>query len=91
MSVGAVMVLTDFKEVSVLNFSQIAKEMNEVYTKVGKMPIGIKVNPYWFEKQLQQTFILRKSNENPLETFTGLPVHEDNSIDTYEFVYRDDK
>jgi hypothetical protein len=74
-----------------MNFTEIAKLMNEMYSESGKLPIAVKVNPYWFEKQFQQTFVLRKSNENPLETFTGLPVHESDDIDTFEFVYRDDK
>jgi hypothetical protein len=74
-----------------MNFTEIARMMNDVYTKTGNLPIAIKVNSHWFEKQLQQTFILKKSNENPLETFTGLPVREDDSVDTYEFVYRDEE
>ena len=74
-----------------MNFTEIAKMMNEVYTKFGKMPIAVKVNSLWFEKQLQQSFTLRKTNENPITSLTGLPVHTDDSINTFEFVYRNDE
>lgn len=70
-----------------MDFTEIAKLMNEMYAKTGKKPTSIKVNSCWMEKQLQQSFVLRKPGENPLNTFTGLPVHEDDSIKTFEFVY----
>lgn len=70
-----------------MNFSEIAKVMSDLYIEKGKMPIGIKVNKEWMERQLQQTFTLRKGNENSLTSFTGLPIQEDDSISTYEFVY----
>ena len=72
-----------------MNFTEITKMMNEQFTKTGKKPVEIKVNPEWFEKQLQQSFTLRKANENPLTSLTGLPVHEDDTIDTFKFVYRE--
>lgn len=66
-----------------MNFTQIVKAMSESQQK----PVAIKVNSEWYERQLQQQFILRKPNENPLETFTGLKVQFENSIDTFEIVY----
>jgi hypothetical protein len=70
-----------------MNFTEITKLMHEMYTKTKQLPVAIKVNEQWYERQMQQQFILRKPNENPLETFTGLKVQFDNTIDTFEFVY----
>ena len=72
-----------------MNFTEIVNLMNEQFTKTGKMPIAVKVNSHWFEKHLQQSFTLRKANENPITSLTGLPVHESEDIDTFEFVYKD--
>jgi hypothetical protein len=40
---------------------------------------------------MQQSFILRQEGVNPLTNLTGLTVQIDNSINTYEFVYRDEE
>jgi hypothetical protein len=68
-----------------MNFTQIVKEMN----KSPQKPVGIKVNKDWYEKQLQQNFVLRKPSENPIETFTNLPVQFDETISTFQLVYED--
>ena len=72
-----------------MNFTEIAKMMNEVYTKTGKMPIAVKVNSHWYEKRLQGQFTLHDPNENIIEKLTGLPTKTDDNIDTFEFIYKD--
>lgn len=71
-----------------MNFTEISKAMNEAYEKTKVLPIAIKVNEYWLEKQMQSSFILKKEGENPLHGLTGLPVQIDNTINTFEFVYK---
>lgn len=68
-------------------FTEIVHELNRLHTQFSTMPTAIKVNPTWMEKQLQQQFVLR-GNENPLTTFTGLPVIEDENVETFEFVFK---
>ena len=72
-----------------MNFTEIVNLMNEQFTKTGKKPVGIKVNSAWIEKKFQQSFELRKAGENKLENLMGLPVHMDDSVDKFEFVYKD--
>jgi hypothetical protein len=68
-----------------MDFTHIVKEMNKSKQK----PILMKVNKEWYEQQLQQNFVLRKPNENPLETFTGVKVEYDDTLSTFSFVYED--
>jgi hypothetical protein len=70
-----------------MNFTEITKKMNEMFTKTGKVPVKVKVNSYWYEKQLQGNFVLHNPNENLIEKLTGLPTSIDNNVDTFEFVY----
>jgi hypothetical protein len=72
-----------------MDFTQIVKQMNEIHEKTKQLPVAVKVNEQWLETMMQQNFILRKQGENPLGSFTGLPVHYDNTISTFEFVYRE--
>jgi hypothetical protein len=74
-----------------MNFTEIAKMLNEVYEETKRLPVAIKINEYWLERMMQQSFILRQEGVNPLTNLTGLPVQIDNSINTYEFVYRKDE
>jgi hypothetical protein len=78
-----------------MNFTQIVQQMNDVHEKTKQLPIAIKVNEQWLEKQMQQNFILRdkgeKANSGYLGNFTGLPVQIDNEISTFEFVYREEE
>jgi hypothetical protein len=74
-----------------MNFSEIARMLNKVYEETKHMPVAIKVNEKWLEKMMQQSFILRQEGYDPLSSLTGLPVQYDNSINTYEFVYRKDE
>jgi hypothetical protein len=74
-----------------MNFTEIAKVLNEVYEETKHLPVAIKVNEYWLERMMQQSFILRQEGVNPLTNLTGLTVQIDNSINTYEFVYRDEE
>jgi hypothetical protein len=74
-----------------MNFTEIAKVLNEVYEETKHLPVAIKVNEYWLERMMQQSFILRQEGVNPLTNLTGLTVQIDNSINTYEFVYRKDE
>ena len=53
------------------------------------MPIAVKVNSHWYEKQLQGQFTLHDPNENIIEKLTGLPTKTDDNIDTFEFIYKD--
>jgi hypothetical protein len=70
-----------------MNFTEITKKMNEMFTKTGKVPVKVKVNSYLYEKQLQGNFVLHNPNENLIEKLTGLPTSIDNNVDTFEFVY----
>lgn len=70
-----------------MNFTEFSKVINEAYEKTKGLPIAIKVNEQWLEKQLQSSFILRGEDENPLHSLTGLPVRIDNTIENFEFVY----
>lgn len=68
-------------------FTEIVHELNRLHTQFSVKPTGIKVNPSWMEKQIQQQFVLR-TDKNPLSEFTGLPVIEDESVETFEFVFK---
>lgn len=70
-----------------MNFTEITKVINEACEKTKGLPVAIKVNEQWLEKQIQSSFILRKEGENPLYSLTGLPVQIDNTIKNFEFVY----
>ena len=74
-----------------MNFTEITKMMNKVYEETKHLPVAIKINEKWLEKMMQQSFVLRQEGVNPLSSLTGLPVKIDNSINTYEFVYRNDE
>lgn len=70
-----------------MNFPEIAKMMNQMYSKTQKLPKSIKVNSHWYELQLQSSFILKNPNENAIEKMTGVKVEFDDNIKTFEFVY----
>jgi hypothetical protein len=70
-----------------MDFAGISKLMNQMYQEKGKLPIEIKVNPHWLERQIQGRFILRKEGENPIEQFTGIPTRMDDKVDSFQFVY----
>jgi Fe-S cluster assembly iron-binding protein IscA len=70
-----------------MNFTEIASKMNKIYAQTKKLPVAVKVNSNWYNQHLQSSFILRNPNENPLEKMTGVPVHMDDSVATFEFVY----
>jgi hypothetical protein len=74
-----------------MNFTEFSKVINEAYEKTEGLPVAIKVNEQWLEKQMQSSFILRKEGENPLYSLTGLPVRIDNSIKNFEFVYNEER
>jgi hypothetical protein len=72
-----------------MNFTEIASKMNKEYVTSGKKPTKILVNPHWYEQQLQSTFILHKPGENVIETFTGVKTEFDESVGTFQFVYKE--
>lgn len=73
-----------------MNFPEVSDMMRKLYTKKGRLPDKILVNPVWQQRQFQQQFVLRKPGENPLEQFTGIKVVTDESISTFKFVYNDE-
>jgi hypothetical protein len=70
-----------------MDFAGITKLLKQSFQEKGKLPIEIKVNPHWLERQMAARFILRKEGENPIETLTKIPTTIDNSVDTFKFVY----
>jgi hypothetical protein len=57
---------------------------NEECAKTGEKP-KVKVNKEWYEKKAQSTFVLRNKDDH---TLVGIPVEFDESIETFEFVYK---
>jgi hypothetical protein len=69
-------------------FLKAAKIMNDHYAKTLHIPIRVKVNEDWFNKQIEND-VIQMSTDKP-NSFTGLPVDIDKTIETYEFVYKDE-
>lgn len=74
---------------SQMRFENILKMINQMYSKNGRLPKEIHINPRWYEQQLQQSFVLRNPGDNLLEQLTGIPVHKNDSVETFEFIYEE--
>ncbi|WP_257064319.1 hypothetical protein [Priestia megaterium] len=59
--------------------------MNRCFEIARSRPVGIKVNEKWLEKQIESNAILME--ESKQNSFVGLPVRIDNTIQTYEFIW----
>ena len=66
-------------------FTVIMSLLNDQYSIHKKLPSKIKVNEEWFRLQKFSTWELNR-DENA--TLAGIPVEVDNSINTFEFVYK---
>lgn len=73
-------------------FIKAMEVMKKYYAKTSHLPTGIKVNEVWFKKQIENNFITFDNKERTLTgqvgRFNGLPVEIDDSIDTYELIYK---
>jgi hypothetical protein len=68
---------------------EAAKVMNDNYEKTLHMPIRIKVNKQWWNKQLENG-VITVSESNRVSNFIGMPVEVDDTIETFKWVYRDE-
>jgi hypothetical protein len=71
--------------------NELIKIMNDIevkYRKTMTQPTKVKVNENWLQKQLDDELIV-KTEGKPMNSFVGIPIKIDNSIDTFELVYHD--
>lgn len=54
-------------------------------------PIRVKVNESWLNKQLSDVIMIDDPKTKGISSFYGLPLEIDNSIQTFEFVYKESK
>ncbi|MGG0308316.1 hypothetical protein ABEY43_07120 [Priestia megaterium] len=77
------------------DFKESMKKLKAFQEQMAKRPIGIKANQEWFDKQVKDEVIIVdgdfKGMNKQLALFTGLPFRIDNTVDSYEFVYREEE
>ena len=67
---------------------KILGNLNKVYELSRTVPIRIKVNETWFQKQLDEDLI-KQTKAKSISCLYGIPVEIDNNIKSFEFVYND--
>ena len=75
-------------------FKSSMRKIKAFQEQMVKHPVGIKANQEWFDKQVLDGAIVIDNSfagtNKQTVLFTGLPFRIDNTIDTYEFVYREE-
>ena len=81
--------------VSSEDFKKSMRIIESFQEQIAKHPVGVKANQEWFDKQVFDGAIVIDNNfagtNKQTALFTGLPFTIDNTIDSYEFVYREEK
>jgi hypothetical protein len=67
---------------------KILSNLNKVYELSQTVPIRIKVNEEWLQKQLEEGLI-KQTKAKSIGYLYGIPVEVDNNIESFEFVYND--
>ncbi|WP_310877032.1 hypothetical protein [Priestia megaterium] len=77
------------------DFKESMKAIEAFQEQLAKNPIGIKANQEWFDKQVKDDVIIIDNGfvgtNKQTALFTGLPFTIDNTVDTYEFIYREEE
>ena len=68
------------------NFNNIMKDLRELKRVTDTRPKMIKVNEKWLNSMLKEGFIERDIKTALADSFYGIPLKVDNTIQTYEFV-----
>jgi hypothetical protein len=80
--------------VSSEDFKKSMRIIESFQEQMAKHPIGIKANQKWFDKRVLDGAItidnsFAGTNKQTI-LFTGLPFRIDNTVNSYEFVYREE-
>lgn len=68
-------------------FKEMMVQVNRCYEIAKSRPIGIRVNEEWLDKQIKSNVILEEESDRA-SSFVGFPVYIDNTIESYEFIWR---